>query len=275
MLQAAPPVKADRTRESGHYYGMTEKGDIIACHTIPMAKDKSRQRPATKADCKKCSPENPIIIDGIAVVRLVPSVTTVLSVTRKAMLNSWRERKIILRTQEFPKSKTEDIDHYIERIRNSVDKISADAADLGTQVHKALEDSDRGLSYESSYSGYVEAVESEKRLMGFKPVFTEYFVMDCKLGYGGCVDLIGKVGKRKAIIDYKTRKNINIYPDDPVQIAAYGHAIYGDNFLRNGNGYSLVASTTNVGEVEHFLYDNQKLRHSFNKFKHLCNYWWL
>jgi len=96
------------------------------------------------------------------------------------------------------------------------------ARQRGKAVHFATQLDDEGDLDESSIAPeilpYVEAHRKFKADTGFVPEMIESRICLPQLGYAGMLDLYGKIGRQKTIIDYKTGE---IYPWVRLQLAAY------------------------------------------------------
>lgn len=131
-----------------------------------------------------------------------PSVTTILSVISKPGLTSW---KVKLGKEES-------------------EKVSKEAAGIGSQVHKALEYVIKGkavprdLLSKPVKKAIVYFTEWCRRVV-FEPQGSEMTVYSDKYGFAGTLDLPGLMGDSLAIIDFKTSGRI--YKEVWLQLAAY------------------------------------------------------
>lgn len=171
------------------------------------------------------------------------SVTGILRVLDKPGLDNWRMKVQVEGTarmaHERPPIPGEQADAYVARIiaataqRYEADRLSKEAADLGTQCHALVEYKIRramgeaperpDVSEEAVFvcSGYDDwATRAD-----FKPMAVECRVAHRDLGYAGTLDHIslGVIAGEPAIIDLKTSKAV--YAEHHLQLAGYALAI--------------------------------------------------
>lgn len=128
---------------------------------------------------------------------LYPSVTTILGTVPNPELDAWKAR-----TQNWR-------------------KITGVACKFGTEVHNEIEDVLTLKRFRIEHKIQVEAFLAWHRLTGFRCIKTEIKVRSNR-GFGGSLDLLGKIGNDLFIIDLKTSKRI--YPNFLLQVAAYKYA---------------------------------------------------
>lgn len=139
-----------------------------------------------------------------------PSVTTILSVISKPGLTNW---KVKLGKEES-------------------EKISGEAADIGSSVHKAIECYNKGKAFpmpadKEQQQIIRRAVRDYKKWVRetrFQPLESELVVYSNQYQYAGTLDCVGSIGNSLAVCDYKTSKGI--WPEHKLQLAAYGHAYW-------------------------------------------------
>lgn len=241
--------------EGGHWYYR----DGQSCHEVPN-KSKGGMRPTRITDAKKLG--------------LLPSVTTLFKALAKPELDQWKLKQVILQAIKQPHSPREPKEAYITRIIEDAFKQVDDAADLGTNIHLALENHFQGKSYDKAYKVYVDAVE--KWAVENKVTFEKHELrLVCgEYGYAGTTDARIRVEDREGYgtLDFKSRKSKPEYPmspwaTEPMQIAAYGH-VEGSDF-----GVNVYISTVEAGRVEAVWYDKPRLDREFEAFKHVIAVW--
>lgn len=131
-----------------------------------------------------------------------PSVTTILSIISKPGLTSW---KVKLGKEES-------------------DKISGEAASIGSQVHKALEYVIKGKAVPKDLLSEpvkkaIKFFTEWCRKVIFKPISPEMTVHSDSFGFAGTLDCVGTIGNSLVIIDFKTSKQI--WKEVWLQLAAY------------------------------------------------------
>lgn len=120
----------------------------------------------------------------------VPSVTTVLSVIAKPALENWKVEQGILAALTLERLQEEtDID-YLKRVMQDSKQQAIDAADEGTRIHDAIEQSFKGLSVPEAYQLHVNGV---REMVKFLFPDVSDWISEASFahpwGYGGKVDL--------------------------------------------------------------------------------------
>ena len=165
-----------------------------------------------------------------------PSVTTVLNIIEKPWLAAW-EKKVMgaaLRTdllgKDLPKDKLERIDILDSMIKESKKMprlIGAEAMDLGSRIHNAIEELTlkKSPKIDEDMKIGVASWKLWKQESGMQIVETEKLVYDPVLGYAGTADAIFKDSlNRLCLIDYKTSSSGIPSDSYALQIAAYAKA---------------------------------------------------
>jgi hypothetical protein len=244
-------------KESGHWYDRTG----AACHTTKGANGNSRA--TTLRDARK--------------LNLLPSVTTIFGVLAKPQLDDWKHRQITAAALREPRFIDEAPDTYHGRIMEEAFKQVEDAADLGTAIHKAIENHFTGLVYDPSMEAYVVAVDAWKTQEGVEFLAHELRLVSLEHGYAGTTDAAMLSKRGRGILDFKSRKTkegqpVTSYDTQPMQIAAYHMAHYGQ-ILDTDVGCNCYISTTEPGRVEAVWYDAAQLRAEWEAFKCAVKLW--
>lgn len=243
------------TEQSSHWY--TQDGQ--PCHTVKCS-TKDGDRPTTIADAKKLG--------------LVPSVTNVLGLLRKPALESWKIEQACLSVLTAPRNKGEELDQFAQRVlheERQQDQEAAQAADLGTRIHAALEAELSGGISEQELLPWIEPVWEFINNFGATVKATEKVLVGD--GYAGRVDLILDFGDSDMIIDFKSCKRLptkDAYFDHKLQRAAYAKCHKKDYVLTS----NLYISTTEPGQFVAFT-DNMTSdwERWWFAFEHLLKYW--
>ena len=122
-----------KSEESGHWYTTDGK----ACHTMPKADGKG-MTPTTLRHAKKLG-------------NLLPSVTSILKMLHKPALERYKLEQVAMVVATTPKLANEDIDSFIKRVLSTEkqqDQEAIKAAQLGTDIHNALEMALTGQPYD-------------------------------------------------------------------------------------------------------------------------------
>jgi len=144
-------------------------------------------------------------VDG----KRVPGVTTVLGVLAKPALIHWAWDL-----------GTKGLDY--RAVRDG-------SADVGTLAHGLIADELRGTldtpldtftDEQKAFAGHcIRSWIAWKADHNLKPELIETPLVSAKYGYGGTIDIYGKLGRSKELIDLKTGNAI--YPEMLAQLAAY------------------------------------------------------
>src|SRR4249920_3822306 len=119
-----------------HFYNYN--GDAV--FEVPNA-SKGGMRPTTIADARKLG--------------LLPSVSTIFEVLAKPELDDWKARQVTMAAFMKQPKPGETPEAYHGRIMQEADKPRDSAADLGTCIHKAIEQFFAGEAYDQELKVYV------------------------------------------------------------------------------------------------------------------------
>ena len=173
-------------KESGHWYN--KEGE--ACHTIESKNGKLR--PTTLRDARKFN--------------WYPSVTTLMKVLAAPELDRWKQQQVLIASLTLPRNEGETDDQYCSRIMEDAFKQVGDAADLGTAIHKALEDHFQGQAYDPAMEQYIAPVKAWAAEKKVKFLKHELRLVNHEIGYAGTTDALIEVDGILHILDYKSRK---------------------------------------------------------------------
>jgi hypothetical protein len=231
-ILAAPQVK------SSHWYRI----DGTPCHTVNKANGDG-ERSTTLADARKLG--------------LIPSVTTILGVMSKEALTTWKVNQAILAAIKSPKTAEESEDYYCKRIADASMEQVAEAADLGSDIHHAMEnwlmDREAPAAHLKPYVDPVIQWFADKKI---RIADCEKTIVDSRNGYAGTADVLFRFGKNgRGVLDFKTRKTkegkkVEPYDGQAMQLAAYAAAEYGVQHLDDVLIANIYISTTEPGRIE-------------------------
>lgn len=217
---------------------------------------------------------------------LLPSVTTVLSVLDKPQLQEWKFRQITKAAFDAHAANQPlaDFESYHAVMVERAFKQVEDAADLGTAIHKALECHFRGDSYNPELSVYVEAVDAWLSNNRVEILESELRLTSVSHGFAGTTDAVFQIERPEyapssyGILDFKSRKTVpgkpvTPYDTQPMQIAAYDIARFGDRPTSSRCGCNLFISTTEPGRVDACWYDAKQLNEEWDAFSHALALW--
>lgn len=261
MGTIAEGVKTGIASEGGHWYAP----DGTPVYEVPRSKG-GGTRPATLRDARKLG--------------LYPGLTGVMRVAAAPGLEKWKQENLLLAAATLPMREGEGIDEWLQRVREDAWKQGEQARQLGTALHKAIEQllegsklSDQGLlelarpAMEWVYTNFSEQPWLVER--GFAhPV-----------GYGCRIDF-GTRGRRYAIVDFKTTDKpldqVKLWPEHGMQIAGQIMAVFRNDFheshLHEVEGWNLFVSTREPG-VRALQHKPEDLEVSWRKLLCLVDYW--
>jgi hypothetical protein len=155
-----------------------------------------------------------------------PSVTQITGMLDKPALLHWASNCAVDYIQENLEALTDPIDTHrgeavLSDARNAYKLKRDTAAELGTQVHKAIEDHINGLDVDLDVPGYQAFLQWEE-MNHVEWEQTEVQVYSDLYGYAGRFDAIAKVNGHRYLIDFKTSSGI--YDEMKWQLCAYRQA---------------------------------------------------
>jgi hypothetical protein len=239
-------------KESGHWYDK----DGEARHTILSAK--GEPRPTTLRDAKKFG--------------WLPSVTTVMKVLAAPELDRWKQQQVLMASLTLPRTPDETDEVYCARIMEDAFKQVSDAADLGTNIHAALENHFQGIPYHPEMEPYVAPVRDWCAVNNVKFLRHEVRLVNPEVGYAGTTDALVEINGVLHVLDYKSRKTkpdvkVTPYGKEPMQISAYA------NIVKAKRGVNLYISTTEPGRIGEAFYDEETIEKEYEAFKLVVKLW--
>jgi len=246
--------------KSSHWY--TREGAPM--HRIAKA-DGSGDRATTITDAKR--------------LKLLPSVTGVMGLLAKPALESWKMNQVALATLRTPKAEGEAEDYWCRRVRDAAFEQVEDAADLGSEIHAALECATAGEPWDVEKFGvYVQPVLDFIAREGLTVTAREKRVVNGAHGFAGTTDLLFTWGdgQQPGILDYKTKKTkpgekVCAYDEHRLQLAAYAATEYGDTAFGALKAFNVFVSSTEPGRVE--IIKHGDLTRDWQAFKLLASLW--
>ena len=151
-------------------------------------------------------------IDGLS----LPSVTTILKIHNNPALNRWASNL-----------GTELSEQYKE-----------ETAEIGKQIHSYVARLIKGIpigklewmQLSNEIKNGIRAYERFRLQVKFEGMETEKMVYSVKYKFAGTLDAIGKIGKNKVLVDFKTGERF--YPSMFAQVTAYYKAHYEMKHIR-------------------------------------------
>lgn len=250
-------VKTPIASEGGHWY-LTNGSP---CYEVQKADGKG-MRAATLRDAKK--------------LNLLPGVTTILKLLHKEALVVWRINQAVTAVVTAPDVAGEAIDAKIQRVltaERQQDEEAAKAAELGSDIHTALEKALAGIEpCPEPLKPYVDPVVAAILARG-KVLATEKVVVG--EGYAGKTDLMLKLSETELeMMDFKTTKKLpekESWSEHKLQLSAYAAPVQRQEgvTIRTANCY---ISTTEPGKF--VIFENGNWWNDYeNGFLPLVKHW--
>jgi len=231
---------------SSHWY--TKGGQPF--YEMPCLGNPGKMKSPTLADAKR------MFLSGELVI--VPSVTGITHSWGNPMLSAYaKEQGIRAAMKLLPDRQPEETDDdFIRRASEEGDRSRAEAADLGTSVHKAME----RFRITNELEEYADP-RMAPIMLGFKEWAEGHLgetidaekMFASKLGFGGRIDELAKGRENiRILLDYKTQggpsgRKMRAYPNHGWQLAAYAEGMGLDESWYLWN---VLISTTDAGRIE-------------------------
>jgi len=249
-----------------HFY--TSQGEPM--HTQPTkAGAKNATRPTDIRDARRLS--------------LLPSVTTVLDILSNPGLDFYRRQTVLKAAYECPPVDAESYEEWASHVGEKADEGRNEAAELGTQVHKELEEGLKTLANGiTSENPLVVPALNYVRLLDIKDLMTEQVIVNLRHGYAGTIDVSGYMINPDnsdyehtcpVVIDFKTKRTKpeeKITPPETYiwQLAAYHLAKFGtgSELHPQAMACNVYISTTEEGRFSTVWYDRSELQEALDCF---------
>jgi hypothetical protein len=240
-----------RPAESCHWY----KPDGSPLYTIIGTNGKERD--TTLRDARKLG--------------LFPSVSTIQQVADKPGLTRWKHEQIILAALTLPRLENEPLDFFASRVIEDAETHGKQAAELGTNIHAAMQAMFENKAFDHEYDKYVYAVDvaMDDEWPSASWICERSF--SHPLGFAGKVDAYSD----RVIIDWKTtgfdEKGISRlgYDEHLIQLSAYAFGLQ----IENAEIANIYISTKVPGLVHIHKWTEADRRRGLDMFINLFNYW--
>ena len=188
------------------------------------------------------------------------SVNEQFKLLAKPGLDAWKDSELAKAAYAEPPRPGEGEYDFVRRVKGLRYARTCGAADLGTAVHKYIEDVLSGSTeledVPDNYYPYVAPAIVYVRDRGFVIEHLEKVVVSEAHGFAGTCDLIGKTKDGQPFIgDWKTKKSVagkpfTPYPENKWQVAAYASAYFGEEAVEAKGvwGVNLFISSTETGD---------------------------
>lgn len=249
---------ASYTSEAGHWY----ERDGTPAYTV-IGKN-GKERNTTLRDART--------------MNLVPSVTTILNVAAKPGLERWKMEQVLFASLTLPRREGEPEDEYLSRIMEDSKEQGRSAADVGTQIHAAIQNKYEGKPV-TAHLEFADGCQAAiaKEFGDQKWVCEEAFAHE--LGYGGKCDMYAKsiddptVG---IILDIKTKEftdpdKVEGYEEHMMQLAAYRTGLG----IKSARCANVFVSRNMPGLVKIIEWSPEDIDRGWAMFTKLLEFWQL
>ena len=254
-LVSAPPAKAvAASNDGGHWYALK------ANQWSPLYKEGGT---FTLREARKLKEAGDVV---------VPSVTTIFKGLHKPQLERWKMEQVAKAALATPHSPDVSDEDWISNVLALASNSSKGAMDLGTRIHKAIENSLDNESWDVELDPYASPVLKYMEANNLSGQ-SEVCCGSPKYGYAGRCDYSGSL----LVADFKSRKSsrgkVGSYTTDEMQLAAYGFALYGNDYFTKGTGLVFGISTSEPGLMTPHVFTGADLVQAFEAFLGLVTVW--
>lgn len=203
--------------------------------------------------------------------RLFPSVTSVLSIKEKPQLTNWKIGQMVAQALTMMRNPGESDYVFIKRVEEADKAERAKAPDLGTAIHAEIARYITTHEINAPESVNMQPVVEWVNGHLLVPEKCEYRFCNDILGFGGCIDYMGVVDGRPAIVDWKSqavKKAPAFYDEWAWQLAAYRSGA----ILGVPDCYSVIIDTAHPGCYAK-KWKEDELRIAFRGFCGLLEAW--
>ncbi len=207
---------------------------------------------------------------------LVPSVTTILGVAAKPALTNWLQEQVLMAALTLPKREDELESVYIKRILEDSKTQGRDAADLGTDIHAAVQSFYEGRK-ESRFPFHVAACDKGLQANFGQVDWICERSFAHEMGFGGKCDLFSDVGDG-LVVDIKTKdfneetmSKVKPYDEHMMQLAAYRVGLG----VPNARCANIFLSRTHADLVIFHQWAEEDIQRGWLMFCALLNFWQL
>jgi len=246
-------IAKEHTSESGHWY--TREGNPM--YTV-IGKSTGKPRNTTLRDARE--------------LNLIPSVTTILNVAAKPALTAWLQEQAILAALTLPREDGEPESVWLKRVLSDSKQQGRDAADLGTEIHAAIQGFYEGRKA-SKYPHHVEACKNAIQTVYGARTWVCEKAFAHEIGFGGKCDMHNTDGQG-IVIDIKTKdfKDLSkplAFDDHMLQLAAYRHGLG----LPKAKCANVFVSRSNPDLAHVHEWAEDDIQRGWDMFQSLLFYW--
>ena len=190
---------------------------------------------------------------------LIFSVTEQFKILSKPGLAVWLEKELARAAYNNPPTNGESLDSFFSRLKSTRYNNTSGAAELGSEIHAAIEHCLRGGSLDEIHSSirkYAEPAVKYFNVKNFKADKLEEIVVCPEHTFAGTADVLGTTSNGLPfVMDWKSKRSIPSKPMSPYdenrwQLASYSVAAFGEDRVLNHEIWACncFISTTEFGD---------------------------
>ena len=206
-------------------------------------------------------------------LNLAPSVTTIIKGAAAPQLTNWLVNQAYMQALTTPARDGETLDQYIKRCKAAEAAELERTADIGSAIHKAIEDKFLGRRPREHAESADAVFDLVHHLTGQNRGWIPEKTFTSPLGFGGAVDLHHQGG---VVIDYKTKDFTEetadkrmAYDNHAMQMAAYAHGLG----MPDARLINIFVSRQVPGLVRYHEWSKPDAEKGWKKFSALLDYW--
>lgn len=210
---------------------------------------------------------------------LFPSVTEILKILANYGITKWYQGMLLEAAWTMPNHRREQaFGMFEEDCRRDADQFSADARAFGSAIHEAIDRFHNDPEYvpeDELLLPYFEKYKAWFKASIIRVIDSERTVVNTDHGYAGTMDLLAEHQEHGTVlIDFKTQNmkygRPNFYETWPLQLAAYRECVN-----PKPRCMSVVINSKEAMDPFEKLWDDQKIKTSWDVFRRCCEIWQL
>ena len=188
-----------------------QSGVLILIPNLPLARELERIHSEMHAYNENGESRFDATLSVAKKEGLICSVTEQFKILSKPGLAVWLEKELARAAYEHPPRQGENLDVFFRRIKGSRYRNTSGAAELGSEIHAAIEHCLKDGSLDTvrpDIKKYVEPAVTYFKSKNFVVKDIEKIVVNLENTFAGTVDLIGETAQGQPfILDWKSKKS--------------------------------------------------------------------
>lgn len=152
--------------------------------------------------------------------KMMPSVTSILSLLPSPELQRWKEQKIINSClNELEQINNLDRALAIRYLSEAPKRESHRAINEGIEIHKKIENRNKKIEIKREDREFIRSYEALLEKHKITVQSSELRGFNTELGYAGTIDALASMGGKRILLDFKTGRKL--YINAALQLVAY------------------------------------------------------